>query len=95
MDSLQVERRDVINTTLFWTGSKDIDLQHWDNQLWSRVFNSYYGPCFTFDLSNVEEFKYVQYEKLGRPDVTFFLNKNIPWKKIRILFLTFGNALDL
>ena len=88
MNSFQDERRDIINITRFWDGFQHTELKDLDNQIWSRVFHPLNGPCFMFDLSNINEFKHILYQGYARPEFDFLLSKNIPWKKIRIFLHT-------
>ena len=61
MASLQLERRVIIEKSQLWTGSFYIDLKHMDQHVWSSVFHYLFGLCYSFDLSNVEE-----YQTIGR-----------------------------
>ena len=70
---------------MMWTGSKFIDLQHLDELAWSRVYHEAFGPCFTYDLSRLEEFEYVQYSEVTRPILHLVFNNNKPWKVIAII----------
>ena len=57
LENLSDERKTVFDMTHLWNGSTYIDLQYLDDQLWSRVFNQNWGPCFTFDLSKAKRRK--------------------------------------
>ena len=88
MNSLLSKRKDIINITRFMAGPKNIELQHFEDKLWSRVFNPSYGPCQMFDLSKMEKLKYIPYQGLERPVVDFLLSDNITWENLRILLHT-------
>ena len=45
-----------------WTGKQLINLKQWGNKIWSKIFNYSFGPCYTLDLSKVDEFKFLQYQ---------------------------------
>ena len=94
MKNLQIEKSDVINITRFYDGSSYIDLQSMDDRIWSKVFHPVYGLCFTFDLSNVEEYTYVPYEGYRYPDFHFVMNEISPWRKLRILLHTKNDLPD-
>ena len=88
MNSLQTERRQIINITRFWNGFKNTEIDHFESNTWLKVFHPMYGPCFTFDISNIEKLKYISYQGYARPEFDFILSENIPWENLRILLHT-------
>ena len=88
INSLQMEKSDIINTTRFFDGFNRIELQHLEDKIWSKVFHPVYGPCHTFDLSNVKEFEYIPYGGFARPVVVFLLSNEILVENLRILLHT-------
>ena len=85
LENLPYERENVIDKTHLWNGSDYIDLNYLEHQLWSRVFHSKWGLCYTFDISNTKEFEYVPYGKAGRPGIEFSLTDNNPWYRFLII----------
>jgi hypothetical protein len=75
----------IFNAIEIWTGTKLINLKHWENQIWSRNFNYIFGPCYTLDLSKVDEFKFLQYQGGTRPQVEFTFAEDIPWNDVIII----------
>ena len=88
LNSLEIERRDIIDKTNFWDGYESTNIDHLDDQIWSRVFHPTFGPCFMLDLSNTEKFEFVPYLGFATPDFVFHLSNKIPWKKMRIFLHT-------
>ena len=84
MESLQIQRRNVVNSAMIRDGFKQIDLSHLDELAWSRVFHKRYGLCFTYDLSQSDKFKFVQYHGTSRPGLYLTLDDNRPWESITI-----------
>ena len=85
IDNLETKRVTPIDEVKLWTGSYYIDLKNKEHLLWSRVFHYQFGLCYSFDLSNLEEFEYVKYEEISRPGISFTLLKNNPWSRIDII----------
>ena len=79
------DREKVFDRTQLWDGSEYTNLQHLDDQLWSRVFHNLYGPCYTFHLSKTKEYEYVPYRRKGNPGIAFSLADDNPWTKLIIL----------
>ena len=78
IESLPTERKQIIETTYFWTASEYFNI---DDQLWSPVFHQLYGPCHTFDISKSEKYKLVAYKGGMRPGLEFILNDNNTWNE--------------
>ena len=51
VDSLEIQRKDIVDITQLWTGTNYISLKHVEDQMWSQVIHHSYGPCHTMDLS--------------------------------------------
>ena len=85
MNSLRDEKTDIVNISNIWDGSKYIELQHLSHKLWTRVFHPRNGPCYTFDLTNIENFRFIPYLGYTRPTIDFYLSENIPWETLTIL----------
>ena len=85
MDSFQTERKMVIDEARLWTGSFHIDLKDNDQHLWSRVFDYGFGLCYSFDLSNINEYEFVPYNERSRPGISFTPSENNPWSQIAII----------
>ena len=66
-------------------GSGYVNLDH--GTLWTKVFHPK-GPCFTFDISNVDRFKYVSLKPGERPGIEFIMAKNNPWKDVGLMLHT-------
>ena len=85
MESLQLERRQIIEKSELWSGSFYNDLKNIDDDVWSVVFHYLYGLCYSFDLSNVEGYKFIQYNESSRPGIAFTLVENSPWPKFTVI----------
>ena len=85
MESLHPKRGSIFEMTRLWTGSTYINFQEFEDQIWSRVFHSSFGPCYTFDLSKVEELEFVSYQGATRPGIEFVLAENHPFESANII----------
>ena len=85
LESLQFERKLVIEKFQLWNGSMRLDLEYLNQHVWSTVFHYSYGLCLSFDLSNVEEYEFVQYNQNSRPGITFTVAENSLWSKYAVL----------
>ena len=74
------EIRSIVEMVQFWTGSEYVNLDQFYGTVWTKVFNNNFGPCYTFDLSKVEKFKYVSFNEVQRPAIEFVMAENNPWK---------------
>ena len=89
METVKVEIKDIVESVRIWTGSEHINLQLSYEHVWSRVFGpSQFGPCFTFDLSKMDEFEYVSLEESLRPGIELTIAENNPWQIATMLFHT-------
>ena len=79
----------IVEMVQFWTGSEYVILDH--ETVWTKVFHQT-GPCYTFDLSKVDKFKYVSLNVGRRPGIEFVMAQNNPWKDAG---LTMHTRLDL
>jgi hypothetical protein len=79
------EIRNIVETVQLWTGSEYVNLHH--GTVWTKVFH-HKGPCYTFDISRVEKFKYVLLNSGERPAIEFILAENNPWKDIGLMLHT-------
>ena len=55
--------------------------------VWTKVFHQK-GPCFAFDISKVDKFKYVSLKPGERPGIEFIIAKNNPWKDLGLILHT-------
>ena len=95
MHSLQLERKMIIDEIHFWNGTWfNIDLEYMNHHVWSNVFEYQFGLCHSFDISNVEEYEFLPYNKASRPAFSFSFSQNIIWKKIGILLHSKDNFPD-
>ena len=85
MESLHPERESIFEIARLWTGSRYINFQEFDDQIWSRVLHYSFGPCYTFDLSKVEEYEFVSYPGETRPGIEFVLAENNPFDLANII----------
>ena len=86
MDSLHLNIRKVVSMVGIWTGSEYIYLLDGiDDQAWFRIFHYAFGPCYTFDLSKIEKFKYVSYQERMRPGLIFGIAESNPWRKVFVM----------
>ena len=86
MDSLHLNIRKVVSMVGIWTGSEYIYLLDGiDDQAWFRIFHYAFGPCYTFDLSKIEKFKYVSYQERMRPGLIFGMADSNPWHKVFVM----------
>ena len=62
--------------TYLFTFLKD----HW---VWKQF--AFTGPCYTFDLSKVDKFKFLQYQGSARPTVEFTFDTDAPWNDVILI----------
>ena len=73
----------------FWTGSEYVNLQNVYEKVWKRVFlGTVFGPCYTFDLSSVDKFKYVSLKTASRPGIEFVMAENNIWQMASLMLHT-------
>ena len=85
MQNFHPEIRSILEMVRIWTGSGYVNLDH--GTLWTKVFHRK-GPCFTFDISKVDKFKYVSLNPGERPGIEFIIAKNNPWKNVGLMLHT-------
>ena len=90
--NLHTEISDIFEVVYIWTGSEYLNLSYGDVQVWSEVFLD--GPCYTFDLSQMDRFKYVPYEEISRPGIEFVMAEKNPWKMATIYLHTRNDLPD-
>ena len=84
IDNLHPEIGNIVETVRLWTGSKYVSLWPLYEKVWTRVFIDEIGPCYTFDLSKVDKFKYVSLEH-GRPGIEFVMAEKNPLQTAKLL----------
>ena len=84
IESLVIQRTFIFDLVRLWTGSRYINLQNISSQIWSTVFHQTYGRCCTFDLSGVNQFKYVPYQEDSRPSIELIFDSSL-WEKIQLI----------
>ena len=98
MQNFHPEIGHLVEMVQFWTGSKYVSLWPLYENVWTRAFlidGGYYsGPCYTFDLSKVEKFKYVSLENAGRPGIEFVMVENNPWQTVALMLHTMFDLQD-
>ena len=82
------EIRNIVEMVHLWTGSESVNLQDYNGTVWTKIFNNNYGPCYTLDISKIDEFKYVSLEADQSPGVEFTMAKNNPWKDASLMLHT-------
>ena len=85
MQNFHPEIRNIVEKVRIWTGSKYTNLDH--GTISTKVFHQK-GPCFTFDISNDDRFKYVSLKPGERPGIEFFMGKSNPWKDAGLMLHT-------
>ena len=85
MQNFHPEIRNIVETVELWTGSAYVNLDH--GTVSTKVFH-HKGPCYTFDVSKIEKFKYVLLKSGERPAIEFTMAENNPWKDIGLMLHT-------
>ena len=81
----------VVEMVQFWTGSKYVNF---NGKVLTKVFHKKWGPCYTFDLSTVDNFKYVLIEAGERIGIEFVMAENNPWKEAMLMLHTRSDLPD-
>ena len=81
----------VVEMVQFWTGSKYVNF---NGKVLTKVFHKKWGPCYTFDLSKVDKFKYVLIEAGTRTGIEFVIAENNPWKEAMLMLHTRSDLPD-
>ena len=84
IDDLHPEIGNIVEMVRFWTGSKYVSLWPLYKKVWTRVFIDEIGPCYTFDLSKIDKFKYISLEA-GRPGIEFVMAEKNPLQAAKLL----------
>ena len=82
------EIKSIVEMVQFWTGSKYVNLHNFYWTFWTKVFDNGWGPCYTFDLSKVDKFKYVLPKAGRRPGIEFIMAENNLWKNALLMLHT-------
>ena len=96
LQNFHPEIRNIVEKVQFWTGLEYVNLHY--GTVWTKIFNNNLGPCFTFDLSKVEKFKYVSIKTPQRPGIEFIMAENNLWTDVSLMMhtrLDFPDALML
>ena len=91
IQNLHPEIGNIVKMVRFWTGSKYISLWPLRGKVWTQVFLEELGPCYIFDLSKVEKFKYFPLDTkktFGRPGIEFVLAEKNLWQTAKLLLHT-------
>jgi hypothetical protein len=82
------ELKNIVETVRIWTGSEYVNLLNLYETMWTKVFHNQYGPCYTFDLSKVEKFKYILLKAGQKPGIEFVMAETNPWTTAVLLLHT-------
>ena len=85
MQNFHPEIGNIVKMVRIWTGAGYTNLDH--GAIWTKVFHQK-GPCFTFDISKVDKFKYVSLKPGERPGIEFIISKDNPWKDVGLMLHT-------
>ena len=88
----------VVEMVQFWTGNGYLSLWSLYENVWTKAFlidGGYYsGPCYTFDLSKVDKFKYVPLNNAGRPGIEFVMAEKNQWQTVSFMLHTVFDLQD-
>ena len=85
MQNLRLEIGNLVEMVQFWTGSNYVNVQHLDEGIWTRVFLTNFGPCYTFDLSKVEKLNNFSLKAGERPGIEIVMAENNPWQRLELI----------
>ena len=88
LQNLHPEVKNIIEMVQLWTGSEYVNLHDYYGTVWTKVFHNAWGPCYTFDLSKVDKFKYVFLEAGKRSAIEFVMAQNNLWKTALLMLHT-------
>ena len=91
MQNFHPEIEKIVKLVRIWTGAGYTNLDHGAN--WTKVFHQK-GPCFTFDISKVNKFKYVSLKPGDRPAIEFIIAEDNPWKDVGLILHTRSDLPD-
>jgi hypothetical protein len=80
MQNFHPEIENIVETVQFWTGLEYVNLDQFYGAVWTKIFHPRKGPCYTFDLTKVDKFKYVLLKSGSSPAVEFVMARNNLWK---------------
>ena len=84
MHNLHPEIRNIVEIVKFWTGSENVNQDQFYGTVWTKVFHQDRGPCYTFDLSKIDKFKYVPLMGGQSPFIKFVMAENNPWNDLAL-----------
>jgi hypothetical protein len=82
------ETSNIIEKVQLWTGSEYVNLHNFYGKVWTKIFHNMYGPCYTFDLSKVDKFKYILLKAGQKPGIEFVMAEKNPWKDATVMLHT-------
>ena len=88
MRNLHPEIRNIVETVKLHTGLENVNLDQFYGKVWTKVFHQDRGPCYTFDVSKIDKFKYVSLTGHHSPFITFVMAENNPWKDTALVLHT-------
>ena len=86
MQNFHPEIRNIVETVNFWTGLGYVNLNN--ETVWTKVFHTIWGPCYTFDLSKVDRYKYILVKAGQRPGIEFVMAENNLWTSTALMLHT-------
>ena len=98
MQNLHPEIEQIVEMVQFWTGNEYLSLWPMYDNVWTKAFlidGGYYsGPCYTFDLSKIDKFKYVPLKNAGRPGIEFVMAEKNQWQTVSFMLHTVFDLQD-
>ena len=88
MRSLHPGLKNIVEMVRFWNGSNYVNLHDFNGAIWTKVFHYKYGPCYTFDLSKVDNIKYIQLKAGQKPGIEFVMAENNLWTNAVLMLHT-------
>ena len=88
MQNLHPGLKNIVEMVRFWNGSKNVNLHDFNVAVWTKVFHYKYGPCYTFDLSKVDNLKYIQLKAGQKPAIEFVMAENNLWTNAVLMLHT-------
>ena len=82
------ELKSLVEMVQLWTGSEYVNLHQYYETVWSKVFHNMYGPCYTFDLSKVDKFKYIHLKAGLKPGIEFVMAEKFQWTTVVLMLHT-------
>ena len=78
----------VVEIVRLWNGLKYVNQYRFNETVWTKVFHYKYGPCYTFDLSKVDKYKYIQLKAGLKPGIEFVMAENNLWANALLMLHT-------